>query len=115
MSAVARLASSRGAAPRAQVWFLHSGDARSRSTRPISPLNAPRSTSSKRLVTTWASGKLAAYVPVAMGQQSIPATISEPAARAPALLPPAPQKMSRVRIMLRFRRRGVRHPHQDKR
>ena len=40
----------------------------------------------------------AANVAVAVEHMSTPATISTPAARAPALLPPAPQKMSTPRI-----------------
>ena len=66
---------------------------------PIDRFSRARSTSSTLLVTTCASGKLTAYVAVAMGSTSMPPTMVAPAARAPALLPPAPQKRSRVRTM----------------
>lgn len=94
---MARLVSSRGARPLAHVWLLHSGDASKRSMGPIDLFSRARSTSSTLLVTTCASGKLTAYVAVAMGSTSMPPTMVAPAARAPALLPPAPQKRSRVR------------------
>ena len=92
--AVARLASSRGAPPLAQVWLVHSGDASRISISPVSLFSESKQTSSRRLVMTRASGKLAANVSVAVEHMSTPATTSTPAARAPALLPPAPLKMS---------------------
>jgi hypothetical protein len=44
-------------------------------------------------------GKLISNVSVANGDKSMPAAISTPLARAPALLPPAPQNMSSVLII----------------
>jgi hypothetical protein len=69
----------------------------SRSISPIFRRTLDGSNSSRALLNTDASGKLAAYVPVAMGHRSIAPTKVAPADRAPALLRPAPQNRSKAR------------------
>src|SRR5579862_1246792 len=101
-NAVARLASLLGAEPFAQVWFVHSGEARRMSTLPNWRLASAPLICSRRSVSTLAPGKLAAYAAVARQHWSMPPTIETPAPRAPALLPPTPQNMSSPRIVARL-------------
>ena len=92
-----RLSSSRGFAPRAIEWCVHSGDAMTRSTLPsfFGKISVPEASLSRAVTTLpLAVGKLSSYVRVAMSQASTAPTISTPALLAPQLLPPPPQKRS---------------------
>ncbi len=97
-NAVRRLVSERGALPFAHVWLVHSGEAMMRSTLPILRFSFSIATASHRSSRCRTSGKLSSYVFAARVQLSTAATSVAPAAAAPALLPPAPEKRSIARI-----------------